>query len=102
MDKCPGETNEHIEEDTEPSTSGQVFFQTDSQTSDIESDSDDSDSDDPPDDFEPPYEFGNPISRVTALKSKTDAFCDCYKRGKEKDCRCGEEDSCKFSFDLQT
>ncbi|KAJ8317952.1 hypothetical protein KUTeg_003043 [Tegillarca granosa] len=96
MDRRTSETDDHIEEDIEPSTSGQVYFQPDSQTSDIESDADDSESDDPKDDFERTYEFGNSdgaINRVTALKSKSDAFCDCYKRGKEKECRCGEEDS---------
>lgn len=28
------------------------------------------------------------------VKSKGEAFCDCHKRGREKECVCGEEDTC--------
>ncbi|XP_052071353.1 SPRY domain-containing SOCS box protein 3-like [Mytilus californianus] len=28
------------------------------------------------------------------VKSKGEAFCDCHKKGKEKECTCGEEDTC--------
>jgi len=38
------------------------------------------------------------ISALTvgsAKPVKGEAFCDCYKLGREKECVCGEDDSCK-------
>lgn len=30
------------------------------------------------------------------VKSKGESFCDCHKKGREKECVCGEEDTCKI------
>lgn len=35
------------------------------------------------------------MSRGMVSKSKSDSFCDCLKRGREKYCICGEEDTSK-------
>lgn len=48
---------------------------------DISSDSDDSS-----------YKEMPPLTSGSARPVKGEAFCDCYKTGKEKDCVCGEDD----------
>ena len=34
----------------------------------------------------------------TVMRSKGDSFCDCHKKGKEKECVCGEENTRKIHF----
>lgn len=37
-------------------------------------------------------------SRISPKRmAKSDSFCDCYALGQEKECLCGEEDSCKYT-----
>ena len=36
----------------------------------------------------------SPLTVGSARPVKGEAFCDCYKTGKEKDCVCGEDDTC--------
>ena len=50
----------------------------------------DSDSDDSSE-----REMVSPLTVGSARPVKGEAFCDCYKSGKEKECVCGEEDTCK-------
>ena len=50
----------------------------------------DSDSDDSSE-----REMVSPLTVGSARPVKGEAFCDCYKLGKEKECVCGEEDTCK-------
>lgn len=41
------------------------------------------------------------ISALTvgsAKPVKGESFCDCYKLGREKECICGEDDSCTYFF----
>lgn len=40
-------------------------------------------------------EVVSPLAVGSAKPVKGEAFCDCYKTGREKDCVCGEDDSCK-------
>ena len=41
-------------------------------------------------------EVVSPLAVGSAKPVKGEAFCDCYKTGREKECICGEDDSCTF------
>ena len=43
-------------------------------------------------------EVCSPLTVGSARPVKGESFCECYKTGKEKDCKCGEDDSCKSSL----
>lgn len=39
-------------------------------------------------------------ARQMNSKLKGDSFCDCHKKGLEKSCKCGEEDTCTCKAEL--
>jgi hypothetical protein len=43
-------------------------------------------------------EVVSPLAVGSAKPVKGEAFCDCYKTGREKECICGEDDACTKFF----
>ena len=69
---------------------GEDFFEPVDDRADDDTDASDDNSD--------TGEICSPLTVGSARPVKGESFCDCYKTGKEKDCKCGEDDSCKNIF----
>ena len=67
-----------------------IVEQPDDQEADFDSDVSDDNSD--------AGEISSPLSVGSARPVIGESFCDCFKCGKEKNCTCGEDDTCKCPF----
>lgn len=85
MDLSDQSNQPETENDSISVRSSSPYIYPESEEEESRGDSDVSDSED---------DWPTPHTRGSAMPVKGEAYCDCFRKGREKDCSCGEIDSC--------